>query len=381
MTTQDILLELNAARLAGEALSLIVAIDNEIKNKVNENMNIKREYDIVFEETNNETTETKIEIKGKKPYKFKTRSKVKSIRIVGNLDILKKKNALSLNLKPDKNSVDQIVSVLQTMGTDVDIVLDVINNNLVRMRLYKHNPKFYTSDTEEVETSENNEETSNNKKQKKKKSSKKESIDILDDEFITDLVFEDINDDDVFDLIDQIRQEYAFNITFQESDVLIEEINLVVDIKLDNNEKIDSLLDKYKDKSDEVVIALTIYEYLKSLGVKINYDIENVVSKETTLFIDPELFNIVYTENTEYDKIKFEKFVQTLPQKIKNTLEGMKHAIVKGIKSVADYIRTHFLDLIIIMLLIGQLMLLTIIAGTGLLALVSLPFTLLLLAI
>jgi len=154
--TQDILLELNAARLAGEALSLIVAIDNEIKNKVNENMNIKREYDIVFEETNNETTETKIEIKGKKPYKFKTRSKVKSIRIVGNLDILKKKNALSLNLKPDKNSVDQIVSVLQTMGTDVDIVLDVINNNLVIMRLYKHNTKFYTSDTEEVETSENN---------------------------------------------------------------------------------------------------------------------------------------------------------------------------------------------------------------------------------
>lgn len=381
MTTQDILLELNAARLAGEALSLIVAIDNEIKNKVNENMNIKREYDIVFEETNNETTETKIEIKGKKPYKFKTRSKVKSIRIVGNLDILKKKNALSLNLKPDKNSVDQIVSVLQTMGTDVDIVLDVINNNLVRMRLYKHNPKFYTSDTEEVETSENNKETSNSKKQKKKKSSKKESIDILDDEFITDLVFEDINDDDVFDLIDQIRQEYAFNITFQESDVLIEEINLVVDIKLDNNEKIDSLLDKYKDKSDEVIIALTIYEYLKNLGVKINYDIENVVSKETTLFIDPELFNIVYTENTEYDKIKFEKFVQTLPQKIKNTLEGMKHAIVKGIKSVADYIRTHFLDLIIIMLLIGQLLLLTIIAGTGLLALVSLPFTLLLLAI
>lgn len=381
MTTQDILLELNAARLAGEALSLIVAIDNEIKNKVNENMNIKREYDIVFEETNNETTETKIEIKGKKPYKFKTRSKVKSIRIVGNLDVLKKKNALSLNLKPDKNSVDQIVSVLQTMGTDVDIVLDVINNNLVRMRLYKHNPKFYTSDTEEVETSENNKETSNSKKQKKKKSSKKESIDILDDEFITDLVFEDINDDDVFDLIDQIRQEYAFNITFQESDVLIEEINLVVDIKLDNNEKIDSLLDKYKDKSDEVIIALTIYEYLKNLGVKINYDIENVVSKETTLFIDPELFNIVYTENTEYDKIKFEKFVQTLPQKIKNTLEGMKHAIVKGIKSVADYIRTHFLDLIIIMLLIGQLMLLTIIAGTGLLALVSLPFTLLLLAI
>jgi len=374
MTMQDTLLELNAARLAGETLSLIVAIDKEIKNKVNENANIKEEFYTVFEKSDDKVTETKLEIKGKRPYKFKTKSNIKSIRVVGNLDILKKKKALSLNLKPDKQDIEQLVTILQTIGSDIDIVLDIINDNLVRVRLYKHNPKFNINNVEEKnDNQENEQENEKQKEQKTKKKTKKEEYEILDDDNDNNIFNETVetDTDNVFNLIDQIRQEYAFNIAFYESDILVEEINLIVDIKLDSNQKIDELLEKYADKPDEIAIALVIYEYLKNAGVKINYDLEKVVTKETTLFIDPDLFNIVYDENIAYDKLKFEKFLHTLPQKIKSALDTLKQAVVKGAKAVAEYLKKHHLDLVIIMLLIGQLLLLAFIATIGFGTLIS----------
>lgn len=371
MTMQDTLLELNAARLAGETLSLIVAIDKEIKNKVNENANIKEEFYTVFEKSDDKATETKLEIKGKKPYKFKTKSNIKSIRVVGNLDILKKKKALSLNLKPDKQDIEQLVTILQTMGSDIDIVLDVVNDNLVRVRLYKHNPKFDTGNIEEKnDNQEKEQENEKQKEQKTKKKTKKEEYEILDED-IDNIISNETIENNIFDLIDQIRQEYAFNIAFYESDILVEEINLMVDIKLDSNQKIDELLEKYKDKPDEIAIALVIYEYLKNAGIKINYDLEKVVTKETALFIDPDLFNIVYNENIAYDKLKFEKFLHTLPQKIKSALDTLKQAVVKGAKAVAEYLKKHHLDLIIVMLLIGQLLLLEYIATIGYASLIS----------
>lgn len=371
MTMQDTLLELNAARLAGETLSLIVAIDKEIKNKVNENANIKEEFYTVFEKSDDKATETKLEIKGKKPYKFKTKSNIKSIRVVGNLDILKKKKALSLNLKPDKQDIEQLVTILQTMGSDIDIVLDVVNDNLVRVRLYKHNPKFDTGNIEEKnDNQEKEQENEKQKEQKTKKKTKKEEYEILDED-IDNIISNETIENNIFDLIDQIRQEYAFNIAFYESDILVEEINLMVDIKLDSNQKIDELLEKYKDKPDEIAIALVIYEYLKNAGIKINYDLEKVVTKETALFIDPDLFNIVYNENIAYDKLKFEKFLHTLPQKIKSALDTLKQAVVKGAKAVAKYLKKHHLDLIIVMLLIGQLLLLEYIATIGYASLIS----------
>lgn len=367
MTMQDTLLELNAARLAGEALSLIAAIDNELKNKVNENADIKSEFYIVFEKSEDKVTDTKLEIKGKKPYKFKTKSNIKSIRVVGNLEILKKKKALSLNLKPDKQDVEQLATILQTIGTDIDIVLDIVNDNLVRVRLYKHNPKF-DMDKNEKEKEEDQEDT----KQKTKKKTKKEDYEFIDENFDEYMVNEE---NDIFNLIDQIRQEYAFDIIFYESDLLIEDINLTVDIKLTNDYKIDELIDKYRDKPDEIIIALVIYEYLKNSGAKINYDLEKVVEKETTLFINPNLFEIVYNESITYDKIKFEKFLHTLPQKIKNALDALKQAVIRGAKAVSEYIKKHHIDLIIIMLLIGQIFLLSIIAVFGFLNFIGIPGT------
>ncbi|MEN3045332.1 MAG: hypothetical protein ABDH37_09020, partial [Candidatus Hydrothermales bacterium] len=114
------LIEINAYRLLGNFLGEY----------------LRAEY--IITESAKKNKEVKVKVGNISKEKIMAPVKFRSIRFTGNLAILKEKTASKLVLKVDKEKLEEIINYIEEFEDDIDLVFDIKNEKLVRIRIYKH---------------------------------------------------------------------------------------------------------------------------------------------------------------------------------------------------------------------------------------------------
>lgn len=314
--------EINGLRIAAEIISIISGSNLKLEAR-------KKKEDVVDEQPQEtiEPKETTIQVTNRK-VKFKNRTPIRHVRVVGNLEVLESKKAFALNIAPkNKDDIENLKFIVDEFGDNIDIVIDILNDKLIRVRLYKHNPDFDKLVVNKQNT-----------KQKEAKDNKEETK------------------EELFSILEEIMFENETQLVLSESDIDIKELAHEFELKLVEDPKIKAELDKFKDTDQDILILIGLLSYLNLIGQKMNATtLKEIIDngKLTDINVESLILNLNGDIRTENVKDNLIHIINLLGAKFKQLIINAIKIAKLGKEKIKEFIKRFYAEILLLFVFIG----------------------------